>query len=51
MRGIGWVDVTALLGLVTMLVGIWLWLGVGAAVALLGGVLLVFSVRVASRVG
>ena len=51
MRGISWVDVVALLGLALMLVGVWLWLGVGAAVALLGGVLLAFSVRVASKAG
>ena len=51
MRSVNFVDVTAILGLIVMLVGVWLWLGIGAAVALFGAVLLVFSVRVASNAG
>lgn len=51
MHGSNLVDAMAIVGLVAMLIGVFMWLGVWATVALAGAVLLVFAVRLASNAG
>lgn len=51
MRGGNLVDAMAIVGLLALLFGVFMWLGVWATVALAGAVLLVFAIRMAQTAG